>query len=123
VKSEKEKRLTTEDTENTERISSEIYDSPWNLRCGNYLSFFRSVLSVPSVVKGSSPCKTVFTQRLKQSGMRWKLQRGEWIVDVSVVQFSRIWFQVYQAYLQAKMLPGMGTQAGFSNKASRLAPG
>jgi hypothetical protein len=57
-------------------------------------------------------CKTVFTQRLKQSGMTWKLEGGQWIVDLRVTQLSGLWHQVYQAYLHAKMLPEVGTQAG-----------
>jgi hypothetical protein len=61
-------------------------------------------------------CKTVFTQRLKQSGMTWKLEGGQWIVDLRVIQLSGVWPEVYQAYLQAKMLPDMGTQVGSGNK-------
>jgi hypothetical protein len=64
-------------------------------------------------------CKTVFTQRLKQSGMTWKLEGGQWIVDLRVIQLSGLWSQVYQAYLQAKMLPEMGTQAGAAGKKPR----
>jgi hypothetical protein len=61
-------------------------------------------------------CKTVFTQRLKQSGMTWKLEGGQWIVDLRVIYLSGIWSQVYQAYLQAKMLPQMETQEGSRKK-------
>jgi hypothetical protein len=57
-------------------------------------------------------CKTVFTQRLKQSGMTWKLEGGQRIVDLRVIHLSGVWPEVYQAYLQAKMLPEMGTQGG-----------
>jgi hypothetical protein len=57
-------------------------------------------------------CKTVFTQRLKQSGMTWKPQGGQWIVDLRVIQLSGLWSQVYQAYLHAKILPDVGTRAG-----------
>jgi hypothetical protein len=57
-------------------------------------------------------CKTVFTQRLKQSGMTWKPQGGQWIVDLRVIQLSGLWSQVYQAYLHAKILTDVGTQAG-----------
>jgi hypothetical protein len=44
--------------------------------------------------------------------MTWKLEGGQWIVDLRVVQLSGLWHQVYQAYLHAKMLPEVGTQAG-----------
>ena len=57
-------------------------------------------------------CKTVFTQRLKQSGMTWTLEGGQVIVDLRVIQLSGVWPEVYQAYLQTKILPEVGTQAG-----------
>ena len=66
-------------------------------------------------------CKTVFTQRLKQSGMTWKREGGQWVVDLRVVQLSGLWSQVYQAYLQAKILPGTGTQVSSGEKKSRKA--
>ena len=61
-------------------------------------------------------CKTVFTQRLKQSGMTWKVDGGQRIVDLRVIQLSGVWSEVYQAYLQAKMLPDVGTQGGSGKK-------
>jgi hypothetical protein len=57
-------------------------------------------------------CKTVFTQRLKQSGMTWKQEGGQRIVDLRVIRLSGVWPEVYQAYLQAKVLPEVGTQEG-----------
>jgi hypothetical protein len=66
-------------------------------------------------------CKTVFTQQLKQSGMTWSLEGGQWIVDLRVIQLSGIWTQVYQAYLQAKILPEMGTRQGSRKKKQRKA--
>jgi hypothetical protein len=66
-------------------------------------------------------CKTVFTQRLKQSGMSWTLEGGQWIVDLRVIQLSGVWSEVYQSYLQAKILPEMGTQGGTKMKKSRKA--
>ena len=67
-------------------------------------------------------CKTVFTQRLKQSGMTWGLEGGQWIVDLRVSQLSGFWPEMYQAYLQAKTLPGMGTQGRTGkNKAKKVA--
>jgi len=55
-------------------------------------------------------CKTVFTQRLKQSGMTWNREGGQWIVDLRVVHLSGVWTEAYQAYLQSKSMPGLGTQ-------------
>jgi hypothetical protein len=50
-------------------------------------------------------CKTVFTQRLKQSGMGWKIAGGQAIVDLRVLWLSGVWQQATQAYRKAKPLP------------------
>ncbi len=85
------------------------------IRFLDYRQYRRDHLPIGSGVTEAA-CKTVFTQRLKQSGMTWKLEGGQWIVDLRVVQLSGLWPQVYQAYLQAKMLPEMGVQAGTGKK-------
>jgi hypothetical protein len=50
-------------------------------------------------------CKTVFTQRLKRSGMRWDVGSGQVIVDLRVLYLSGIWGDVVRAELQARPLP------------------
>ena len=55
-------------------------------------------------------CKTVFTQRLKQSGMTWKTEGGQWIVDLRVIYLSGIWTEVYQEYLGSKATLAIGSQ-------------
>jgi hypothetical protein len=50
-------------------------------------------------------CKTVFTQRLKRSGMSWTISGGQVIVDLRVIWLSGIWDQVHQAYLTSKPMP------------------
>lgn len=57
-------------------------------------------------------CKTVFTQRLKQSGMTWEIEGGQVIVDLRTIWLSGVWDEVHGAYLAAKPLPGIGTQQG-----------
>lgn len=57
-------------------------------------------------------CKTVFTQRLKQSGMAWSLEGGQRIVDLRIVLLSGVWDRVYQSSLQAMPLPQTGSQQG-----------
>jgi hypothetical protein len=47
-------------------------------------------------------CKTVFTQRMKQSGMSWEIDSGQAIVDLRVVYLSGTWDSVHDAYLQSK---------------------
>jgi hypothetical protein len=92
------------------------YDDAYNYlrkRIGvlDYCQYRREHLPIGSGVTEAA-CKTVFTQRLKQSGMTWKLEGGQWIVDLRVIRLSGLWSPVYQAYLQAKILPEMGTHAG-----------
>ena len=90
------------------------------IRFLDYCEYRRNHLPIGSGVTEAA-CKTVFTQRLKQSGMTWSLEGGQWIVDLRVVHLSGIWPQVYQAYLQAKNLPEMGTQEGSRKKKPRKA--
>ena len=47
-------------------------------------------------------CKTIFTQRLKLSGMRWKSEGGQAILDLRVILLSGIWDQVRQQTLQRR---------------------
>jgi hypothetical protein len=81
------------------------------IRFLDYCQYRHNHLPIGSGVTEAA-CKTVFTQRLKQSGMTWSLEGGQWIVDLRVVRLSGVWSQVYQAYLHAKILPGRGTQQG-----------
>jgi hypothetical protein len=85
------------------------------IRFLDYCQYRRDHLPIGSGVTEAA-CKTVFTQRLKQSGMTWTLEGGQWIVDLRVIHLSGLWTQVYQAYLQAKILPDMGTQAGSAER-------
>ena len=91
------------------------------IRFLDYCQYRNNHLPIGSGVTEAA-CKTVFTQRLKQSGMTWKLEGGQWIVDLRVIQLSGIWPEVYQAYLEAKTLPDMGTQGGIGkNKSKKVA--
>lgn len=55
-------------------------------------------------------CKTVFTHRLKQSGMTWGIEGGQTIIDLRTIWLSGVWDKVHGDYLAAKSLPGTGTQ-------------
>jgi len=67
-------------------------------------------------------CKTVFTQRMKQSGMTWNVDTGQWIVDLRVIHLSGVWTEVYQAYLQSKTPSPTATQSRtVKEKASKAA--
>ncbi|HEY2740032.1 MAG TPA: transposase [Thermoanaerobaculia bacterium] len=75
----------------------------------DYVGYRRDHLPIGSGVTEAA-CKTVFTQRMKQSGMTWKAESGQWIVDLRVIHLSGVWSEVYQSYLESKEKDGMGTQ-------------
>ena len=50
-------------------------------------------------------CKIVFTQRFKQSGMKWTLAGGRPILALRVIRLSGIWDQVRKATLKSYSMP------------------
>jgi hypothetical protein len=90
------------------------------IRFLDYCQYRNNHLPIGSGVTEAA-CKTVFTQRLKQSGMTWELEGGQWIVDLRVIQLSGVWSETYQAYLGTKILPEAGTQGGTRQKKSQNA--
>ena len=56
----------------------------------DYARYRRLGLPIGSGVTEAA-CKTVFTQRLKRSGMRWHKESGQVIVDLRVLHLSGIW--------------------------------
>ena len=77
----------------------------------DYRGYRRDHLPIGSGVTEAA-CKTVFSQRLKRSGMAWSEGGGQRIVDLRVIHLSGVWSQVYQSYLQSKMLLEGPTQEG-----------
>ena len=59
-------------------------------------------------------CKTLFSQRLKLSGMRWKNVGGQTIVGLRSMRLSGVWKQIHQLALAAQ-----GTQDLYSNDATQ----
>lgn len=49
-------------------------------------------------------CKTVFTQRFKESGMTWKLEGGQTILILRLAELSGVWNTVYSDFLQSRPL-------------------
>jgi hypothetical protein len=80
------------------------------IRWLDYVGYRRDHLPIGSGVTEAA-CKTVFTQRMKQSGMTWHGESGQWIVDLRVIHLSGVWSEVYQSYLGSKAPVGIGTQA------------
>jgi hypothetical protein len=77
----------------------------------DYAAYRRDHLPIGSGVTEAA-CKTVFSQRLKRSGMAWSEEGGQRIVDLRVIHLSGVWSEVHQSYLQAKILPERPTQEG-----------
>ena len=50
-------------------------------------------------------CKTIFTQRLKLSGMRWTKQGAQTILDLRVLLLSGVWDEAYARVLASDQRP------------------
>ena len=80
------------------------------MRWLDYARYRRDHLPIGSGVTEAA-CKTVFTQRLKQSGMTWNVESGQWIVDLRVIHLSGVWSEVHRRYLESKSPTAIRTQA------------
>jgi hypothetical protein len=86
----------------------------------NYWSYRERGLMIGSGITEAG-CKIVFTQRFKQSGMKWSLEGGQVVVDMRTMWLSGIWESVFGKYLQEMPQVEMGTQDEFSKKQPRIA--
>jgi hypothetical protein len=50
-------------------------------------------------------CKTLFTQRFKQSGMKWSLEGGQVVVDLRVIWISKLWRTVFERHVKRPSQP------------------
>jgi hypothetical protein len=78
-----------------------------------YADYRRVGMAIGSGVTEAA-CKTVFTQRLKRSGMAWKTEGGQVIVNLRVLHLSGIWQQVHLQSLHAQPLPIVASGKPFS---------
>jgi hypothetical protein len=65
-----------------------------------YADYKRLGLPIGSGVTEAA-CKTVFTQRLKLSGMQWKRGGAQTILRLRIVLLSGIWDQAYKASVRS----------------------
>src|SRR6202043_4091486 len=65
----------------------------------DYAAYRRRGLAIGSGITEAA-CKTVFTQRFKQSGMKWSLEGGQVIVDLRVIWISKLWRNVFATYVK-----------------------
>jgi hypothetical protein len=73
-------------------------------RLMDYQGYNRRGLPIGSGVTEAA-CKTMFTQRFKRSGMRWRHESGQVILDLRVICLSGIWGAAFAADLAARELP------------------
>lgn len=80
------------------------------------------VLGIP---RGSgvteAACKTVYTQRLKLSGMRWTRPGAQTILNLRVLQLSGVWQAAYQAVLERFDEPQVRGQTAAAARPARKA--
>lgn len=92
----------------------------------NYAEYRRRGLPIGSGVTEAA-CKTVYTQRFKRSGMRWKVESGQVILDLRVMKLSGIWEEVVGRELAGREMPvekkegKRGSNQGNKNKTSKKA--
>jgi hypothetical protein len=66
-------------------------------------------------------CKTLFTQRFKQSGMKWSLEGGQVVVNLRVIWLSQLWNKVFAVYLNQLPQLQRGTKDGSEPASQKIA--
>jgi hypothetical protein len=56
-------------------------------------------------------CKTVFSERLKRSGMTWKQEGGQVILDLRILVLSVVWHATHETFLRSKPQPTVSKPA------------
>ena len=69
-----------------------------------YAQYRRQGMPIGSGVTEAA-CKTVFTERLKRSGMTWSHEGGQVILDLRVLVLSTVWNVAHDAYLRSRPQP------------------
>ncbi len=70
----------------------------------DYAAYRRLRMPIGSGITEAA-CKVVFTQRFKQSGMKWTIEGGRPILALRVILLSGIWEQVRDASLRSDKMP------------------
>ena len=81
----------------------------------DYHEYRRRGLPIGSGITEAA-CKTVFTQRFKESGMSWGNEGGGVILTLRLATMSQVWETVYQNYLATRPLPTLATKTPTSNQ-------
>ena len=81
----------------------------------DYPTYRRLGLPIGSGITEAA-CKTVFTQRFKESGMSWGIEGGSVILTLRLAALSRVWETVYRQYLTTRPRPTLATNRTTSNQ-------
>ena len=81
----------------------------------DYPTYRRLGLPIGSGITEAA-CKTVFTQRFKESGMSWGIEGGSVILTLRLAALSRVWETVYRQYLTTRPRPTLATNTPISNQ-------
>lgn len=81
----------------------------------DYRRYRRQGLALGSGVTEAG-CKIVFTQRFKQSGMKWSLAGGQVVVALRTLWLSGLWEGVYQSHLRGLPQVEQRTKKAFPQK-------
>ena len=68
-----------------------------------FMQYYECVLNHIPIGSGvtEAACKTIYTQRLKLSGMRWSFDGAKSIVTLRTILLSKTWGETYDAYLKS----------------------
>jgi hypothetical protein len=107
------------------KAEEEAYDAAYNylrkrMPLMDYVGYRRHGLAIGSGVTEAA-CKTLFTQRFKQSGMKWSWEGGQVIVELRAIWLSGIWTEVYTTHLAGLPLPVMGTKRQIQENTLQMA--
>ena len=91
-----------------------------NSRWMQYARYRRQGTPIGSGVTEAA-CKTVFTQRLKRSGMSWRKESGQVIVSLRILHLSGVWHEVHAQNLRSRLLPPMASHQPFTEKVFKKA--
>jgi hypothetical protein len=86
----------------------------------DYWQYRRQGLALGSGITEAA-CKILFTQRFKQSGMKWSLEGGQVVVELRVIWLSKLWGQVFDHYMQQLPQAQERTKDGFKAKCHQIA--
>jgi hypothetical protein len=86
----------------------------------DYWSCRRRGLAIGSGITEAA-CKTLFTQRFKQSGMKWSLEGGQVVVDLRVIWISKLWRRVFATYVAPSSQADRRTKVTPSTESYKMA--